>query len=513
VTGGPTPRVVSVRDVPPDPTIAKAVGRHHTLSTAVADLVDNSIDAAATQILVRFIANDGAVIGLRVIDDGRGMDSAKLDEAMTFAKKREYGANDLGHFGIGLKAASLSQADVLRVYSQRLGAVVAGRQVQAIAPTSIEVLDNDDVAVALKSARPGFAIHHGTIVEWAQPRTFLISTVQAERDAWLDREIESLLIHLGITFHRLIAAGKVAIGVDVFDLGYDEAGAPREVKAIDPFGAQGAPGSKTYPLAADVVGERLPLTALIWPAARSGSAEFRLFGKPGSLFQGLFVYRNDRLLTMGGWYGLVLQKPELEYARIALDLSPVTEPHVSINPEKAGIELDATLQKAILKATGDDGASFAAFLDEAQGLRKESRKYQKHPVELAKPDRGFGRSMLDAFAESVKFYDAEPVDIRWRVLPDEVPVKVNIEKRTIELNTLYRSVIAGHSSTDSDDAPLVKTLLMLVYSRYFDGSYLGSAEKEQVAAWEQLLTAALREELAQEERRIRAASDENGAAE
>lgn len=511
MTGGSTPRVISVRDVPPDPAIAKAVGRHHTLSTAVADLVDNSIDAGAARVLVRFIAQDGAITGLRVIDDGRGMDASTLDTAMTFARKREYGAADLGHFGIGLKAASLSQADVLRVYSQQFGAVVAGRQVQAAVPTSIEVLDTDDAAVVLKSARSGFPIEHGTIVEWARPRTFLVSTVPAELDAWLDREIENLLTHLGITFHRLLAAGRVEIDVDVFDVGYDLSGAPRHVAAINPFAAQGTPGSASFQIVADLAGAPMSLAALVWPAAQAGSPEFRLFGKPGSLYQGLFVYRNDRLLTMGGWHGLVVPRPELEYARVALDLNAATEPHVSINPEKAGIELDATLQKAILKAAGDGGATFTAFLDEAQGFRKESRKYQKRTVQLAKPDRGFGREMLEAFGESVEFYDAETVDIRWRVLPSEMPVSVNIERRAIELNTLYRSVITGHETTDSDDAPLVKTLLMLVYSRYFDGSYLGRAEKEQVAAWEQLLTAALREELAQQERRIRAASDESGA--
>ena len=41
---------------------------------------------------------------LQVIDNGSGMDSAGIDDAMTYAKKREYMGRDLGHFGIGLKA-------------------------------------------------------------------------------------------------------------------------------------------------------------------------------------------------------------------------------------------------------------------------------------------------------------------------------------------------------------------------------------------------------------------------
>ena len=125
------PRITRTRDVPPDPSIARAVGRHHTFETAIADLVDNSVDAGSRNVLVRFLQRGGAVVGLRLIDDGRGMDAVTIDEAMTFAKKRAYETGDLGHFGLGLKAASLSQADVLRVYSRKYGAQPAGRLIEA----------------------------------------------------------------------------------------------------------------------------------------------------------------------------------------------------------------------------------------------------------------------------------------------------------------------------------------------------------------------------------------------
>ena len=132
------PSVVGHRTVAPDPSITRAVGRHHSFETAIADLVDNSVDATATQVLVRFLQSNGAVTGLQLIDNGLGMDAEALDSAMTFAKKREYRGKDLGHFGIGLKAASLSQADVLRVYSHRDGAQSAGRSIRAATPTDIE---------------------------------------------------------------------------------------------------------------------------------------------------------------------------------------------------------------------------------------------------------------------------------------------------------------------------------------------------------------------------------------
>ena len=46
---------VSHKVVPPDPSIASAVGTHHELPTALADLVDNAIDAHARHVHIRFV--------------------------------------------------------------------------------------------------------------------------------------------------------------------------------------------------------------------------------------------------------------------------------------------------------------------------------------------------------------------------------------------------------------------------------------------------------------------------
>ena len=82
---------------------------------AVADLVDNSIDADATRRGYRRSATTGADSWIRIADDGIGMTARELDEAMRYGSARDYGASDLGHFGLGLKTASLSQCRRLTV--------------------------------------------------------------------------------------------------------------------------------------------------------------------------------------------------------------------------------------------------------------------------------------------------------------------------------------------------------------------------------------------------------------
>lgn len=503
------PRVVKVRHMAPDPSLARAVGRHHSFETALADLIDNSIDAGANHVLVRFLQRDGAITGLRLIDDGAGMDSSSIDSAMTFATHRDYANEDLGHFGIGLKAASLSQADLLSVYSRRLGSVVAGRAIRAADPTAVSDLDTADIESVLSDLHVDFTFDKGTVVEWGEPRTFISSHDVREQALWLDERIESLRSHLGIVFHRLLENKQIEIAVDVFDSEYRESSAPRLVRALDPFGYSALPhDSFPQPLRIQIDGGDATGMLHIWPPAQSGKPEFRLGGKPGALFQGFFFYRNGRLLQLGGWNTLVLDKQELEYARVAIDIDSVLAHHITINPEKAGLELDADLKSALLNASvGSDGRAFSTFLDDAEDARREARKYTKRPVALVRPDRGFDGDMLSAFEESVEIVRGNPVHIRWRVLTSEAPFAIDLDNRTIWLNEQYRSVIVGHGHTNAHqahDAPLVKTLLLIVFSKYFEGEYLGAKQKLEIAAWEQLLTAALRDEITQQEQLERA---------
>jgi signal transduction histidine kinase len=63
---------------------------------AVADLIDNAIDAKAADVLVRFIHDGRSVQSVCVIDDGEGMTSKELDTAMAFGARTGKGDDSLG---------------------------------------------------------------------------------------------------------------------------------------------------------------------------------------------------------------------------------------------------------------------------------------------------------------------------------------------------------------------------------------------------------------------------------
>ena len=98
----------------------------YSFETAVADIIDNSISAAATDIQVRFMSKEPQ--WLCIEDNGCGMTEDELETAMrygSFSPSDTRRKDDLGRFGLGLKTASLSQCRKLTVMSKRQGSIVA----------------------------------------------------------------------------------------------------------------------------------------------------------------------------------------------------------------------------------------------------------------------------------------------------------------------------------------------------------------------------------------------------
>lgn len=489
------PEPISTRRVDPDPSITSAIGRHHSLSTAVTDLVDNALDAGAGHVSIRFVLVAGRPVSLLVIDDGCGMDDAGIDGAMTYARRREYGAGDLGHFGIGLKAASLSQADVLRVWSRRFGAPAVGRGLRRETLDTgplVESYSTADASERLDTVDAGFPLPTGTIVEWLDVRAYLSSPDPTEQTEWLESAVRDLRTHLGLTLHRILVRGTLVVTIEEFEDAHGT-GIPRTVEPIDPFPTLPPvvvdPGRLTLTLPNGLSSVRPRL----WPAHGRNDPGFALGGRSPLDTQGLYVYRRDRLLQAGGWNGLVSPSPELKFARVAVDLDGALEPHVTVNPEKSGVTFDATVSEALHNACTGDGSTFADFLDEARTGARESRRRKRRPVTLVEPVSGLPPAVIAACAEETTFDRVEqPIDIRWSFLRDDEVFRVDKDTRKLSLNQTYRERIVGAPSRNPHDAPVVKTLLLLLLSDHFRGPGLGISQRQHLDAWQQILLAAVR---------------------
>ena len=114
--------VASFRSNPPNPqrTLAALRELGYDSYSAIADLIDNSIDAGAEKIAVTIVDREGDLI-VEIADDGIGMDDARLDEALRLGSDTARVENDLGKFGMGLVTASISMSKRVEVFTRLNG--------------------------------------------------------------------------------------------------------------------------------------------------------------------------------------------------------------------------------------------------------------------------------------------------------------------------------------------------------------------------------------------------------
>lgn len=93
------------------------------LSAATGELFDNSYEAGAQHIRMAVTRDkQGSVTDLAVADDGAGISPTILAHVLSLGYSSRYGSRtSLGRFGMGLKLASLSQAQHVDVYTQPRG--------------------------------------------------------------------------------------------------------------------------------------------------------------------------------------------------------------------------------------------------------------------------------------------------------------------------------------------------------------------------------------------------------
>lgn len=158
--------------LPPDSAgTVRAVARiGYELPEALADIIDNSIDAHARTVTVTFLRDDERVLAVLIGDDGDGMDAATLEQAMQFGVSAHHKVTDLGTFGLGMKSASFSQCRSMTVVSRRDGRIAACRW-------TTELIGNDwscarlDPSAARSLFERGFTAADkvpatGTVVAW-----------------------------------------------------------------------------------------------------------------------------------------------------------------------------------------------------------------------------------------------------------------------------------------------------------------------------------------------------------
>ena len=194
----------------------------YNLSTAIADILDNSISAKSNTIELVSKWN-GADSYLYVLDNGKGMNLEELIVAMTPGSKdpeEERNENDLGRFGLGLKTASFSQCKRLTVISKKKGYSLVKRcwdidfinqqqqwlLLDYVSDNQFEKLFDD--------------LDSGTLVLWEKlDRIVGNSSIENEmvKNAFY-QELTIVREHLSLVFHKFLESNKLKINTNGFSV-------------------------------------------------------------------------------------------------------------------------------------------------------------------------------------------------------------------------------------------------------------------------------------------------------
>ncbi|WP_151530967.1 ATP-binding protein [Rhodococcus erythropolis] len=479
----------------PDPRLVASLGANHSIPTALADLVDNAIDAQAARVAINFVAHRHRLVQIEIIDDGIGMDHQTINGAMTLGHQRTYHDHELGHFGLGLKAAAMGNARTLTVFSTRANTQPVGRRLKSqdmARDYSCEVISDAASTKADSSRTKILSSNQGTLIEISDLTSAYNGKSDEEAQIFLEDTIQDVRHHLGIIFHRIIESGTIEITTDQTARKCSKS-LPTKVRPINPFGYSQS-GNPNWPLtlSAQIDGEALNLRCHIWPA-KTKSAQFRLNTQNGVDAQGIYVYRGDRLIQAGGWSNVMSTKRNYQLARVELEFEEAKD-HLKMNPEKSSLKFSPELNRAIGRASRNS-TNFQTFLSSAESVMSEASK-RNHVRKPSIPiSKGISQPLKRAIKNEVGFSDIyEPISIRWKRLHTDRFVEIDFRDRTINLNNRYRSWFTGERS-GINDSPILKSLLYLLTRETFQLENHSARAKDDISMWEEVLSSALMDEI------------------
>lgn len=320
----------------------------YDFSQAVADVIDNSIEARATEVDVE-VKIDGENSWVQIADNGKGMKPEELREAMRYGADREYNEDDLGRFGLGLKTASMSQCRSLTVASR----YSLGRADIHAYCWDLDHIERADKWEILPVGRDGLGtsirepLKHstGTVVLWQR----LDRVLGAEkRLLQMCRDLET---HLAMVFHRFLTGEVPGKKLTIRLKG-------NVIKPWDPF-------CKAEPKTQRMQVLKLPLEhqgtsgvvvfePFVLPPQDDFTSQeaFRAASGPNqwNQQQGFYVYRAGRMIQSGGWSHLRAPDEHTKLARIALLFEPSLDEAFKINVAKMRVQIPSEIRDRIRKA-------------------------------------------------------------------------------------------------------------------------------------------------------------------
>ncbi|WP_096154058.1 ATP-binding protein [Bacillus sp. FJAT-45066] len=309
--------------------------------TAIADLIDNSIDAKATKITLDFSYNDGDG-SIKIIDNGIGMDEKELQTAMTVGSKDPRATrerDELGRFGMGLKTAAFSLGKRLTVISKK-------DYKYSFRCWDLDYVSKENKWLLYKSIPVDIDVDideiegdNGTIVFIDKLDRFCgYGTKNIVKSGSFFSKVNRIQKYLEMVFHVLL---EREILLEIND---------NQLLPWNPF-LEGNPrcyeGEIQY---LQSNGKKVVVTPYVLP--HPSTFNIKEHKEAGGVkgwrdHQGFYIYRENRLVSYGDWFGLFPKDAISELVRIKVDFTNEADEEWKLDVKKSTVTIPEDIKEAM----------------------------------------------------------------------------------------------------------------------------------------------------------------------
>ena len=361
----------------------------YTPETAIADLIDNSIAADATEVGVRLSKGFDNTYTVWIGDNGCGMDEPTLIRAMQYGSSRELARNKLSVYGLGMKMASTS-------FSTRFTVVTREKKGKAFSatydlaemadhPWSFEVGEatEEQIDALNETAKSG----SGSVVIW-EKADFNISEQNPKKKRMvgkpklLDQDIEN---YLGLVFHKFMedASGQKKMAIKV----NGNLVTPFNPVHSDFLDKEWAPIVDKFEMEIEINGKTESVPYVLTTYKING--KYDIPNKPGALeaskmgmpTQGIYAYREGRILQKPDGLNVISFHPDWNTMRVTLELDPRLDGVIRTDVKKSGIALTDEMWEE-LKNVLELYKSQIKKINKRRDIERQTDKDKERPIDL-----------------------------------------------------------------------------------------------------------------------------------
>lgn len=353
--------MVNYEDATPNPEfLIKSIAEQgYRLETALADLIDNSIFAKADKIEV-LIDFDKEPFTLFLADNGTGMGNETLKVSMRFPsttpeEKRKH--TDLGRFGLGMKTASFSQTRKVTVISRKKGEKKYSARTWDVGYLEREgkwrILVEPDQEIKdlvknyitqSKDHLDGFKnFEPNTIIVWKGLYKFEKYPDKETRQDTLKKEITGVTIdYLALVFHKYLENKKKPLKIRINN---------QRIKSFNPFPTRVKDFRPIEDKQKSYFKDAIKIEGFVLPSrsideCKKGLTRWTTKNRSLMDMEGIYIYRENRIICHGGWNGLIKKAPRLQLARLRVEIGNSVDDRLHLNVAKSQIVIPYDLKKA-----------------------------------------------------------------------------------------------------------------------------------------------------------------------